>query len=129
MARCGGATLSWSLAVPGLRSAGGARRDHRGRLAAVHACRHGTGEERARDVLNTPRAAMRPNPGSTFAIDHSWYEERIVDHEDGSCSIDKTCVKELVDERFQDARETRVVGGHAQPNPAIRLRPIAWPSC
>jgi glycine/D-amino acid oxidase-like deaminating enzyme len=49
-------------------------------------------------VLNTPRAAMRPNPGSTFAIDHDWYEEHIVEHEDGSCSIDETYVKELVEE-------------------------------
>ncbi|WP_431917117.1 NAD(P)/FAD-dependent oxidoreductase [Nonomuraea jabiensis] len=49
-------------------------------------------------VLNTPRAAMRPNPGSTFAIDHSWYEEHIVEHEDGSCSIDEAYVKELLAE-------------------------------
>ena len=25
-------------------------------------------------VMNTPRAAVRPNPGSTFALDHDWYE-------------------------------------------------------
>ncbi|WP_433511998.1 NAD(P)/FAD-dependent oxidoreductase [Nonomuraea sp. CA-143628] len=49
-------------------------------------------------VLNTPRAAMRPNPGSTFAIDHSWYEEQITEHDDGSCSIDEKYVKELVAE-------------------------------
>ncbi|MEV6153350.1 FAD-binding oxidoreductase [Nonomuraea sp. NPDC052129] len=49
-------------------------------------------------VLNTPRAAMRPNPGSTFAIDHSWYEEHITEHDDGSCSIDEKYVKELVAE-------------------------------
>lgn len=49
-------------------------------------------------VLNTPRAAMRPNPGSTFAIDHSWYEEHITEHADGSCSIDEKYVKELVAE-------------------------------
>ncbi|MBT2233296.1 FAD-binding oxidoreductase [Nonomuraea sp. NEAU-A123] len=49
-------------------------------------------------VLNTPRAAMRPHPESRFAIDHSWYEEHIVEHEDGSCSIDEIYVKELVAE-------------------------------
>ncbi|MCA2220937.1 NAD(P)/FAD-dependent oxidoreductase [Nonomuraea aurantiaca] len=49
-------------------------------------------------VLNTPRAAMRPHPGSTFAIDHSWYEEHITEHDDGSCSIDEKYVKELVAE-------------------------------
>ncbi|MEU8142411.1 FAD-binding oxidoreductase [Nonomuraea sp. NPDC048901] len=49
-------------------------------------------------VLNTPRAAMRPNPGSTFAIDHSWYEEHITEHANGSCSIDEKYVKELIAE-------------------------------
>ncbi|MBA2815874.1 FAD-dependent oxidoreductase [Candidatus Pantoea persica] len=28
-------------------------------------------------VLNTPRAAVRPNPGNTLALDHDWYEEAI----------------------------------------------------
>jgi glycine/D-amino acid oxidase-like deaminating enzyme len=49
-------------------------------------------------VLNTPRAALRPNPGSTFAIDHSWYEEDIIEHEDGSFTIDESYVEELVGE-------------------------------
>ncbi|GAA2352552.1 NAD(P)/FAD-dependent oxidoreductase [Streptomyces violaceusniger] len=52
----------------------------------------------ARSVLNTPRVAMRPNPGETFAIDHSWYEDRIVEHEDGTWSIDEATVNELVGE-------------------------------
>ncbi|NUR94520.1 MAG: FAD-binding oxidoreductase [Kribbellaceae bacterium] len=49
-------------------------------------------------VLNTPRAAIRPNPGSTYAVDHSWYEEHIVEHDDGSYSIDERYVKELLAE-------------------------------
>ncbi|MEV6034168.1 hypothetical protein AB0L65_23650 [Nonomuraea sp. NPDC052116] len=65
---------------------------------AVHARRHGAVETEAVTVLNTPRAAMRPHPGSTFAIDHSWYEEHIVEHDDGSCSIDEAYVKELLAE-------------------------------
>jgi glycine/D-amino acid oxidase-like deaminating enzyme len=49
-------------------------------------------------VLNTPRAAVRPNPGGTLAIDHSWYEERIVENADGSYSIPGEVIEELTDE-------------------------------
>lgn len=49
-------------------------------------------------VLNTPRAAVRPNPGGTVAIDHSWYEDRIVENEDQSHSISTETVDELLDE-------------------------------
>jgi glycine/D-amino acid oxidase-like deaminating enzyme len=49
-------------------------------------------------VLNTPRAAVRPNPGSTVAIDHDWYEDRIVTHEDGTHDIPQETVDELVAE-------------------------------
>jgi len=49
-------------------------------------------------VLNTPRAAVRPNPGSTLAVDHDWYEEQIVEHEDGSFTVSEEVVQELLDE-------------------------------
>ena len=44
-------------------------------------------EHEVRAVMNTPRAAVRPNPGSTFALDHDWYEEHITEHADGTFSI------------------------------------------
>lgn len=68
----------------------------------------------AKTVLNTPRAAMRPNPGETFAIDHSWYEDRIVEHEDGTWSIDEATVKELTG-------EASALLGDAEP-----LTPASW---
>lgn len=49
-------------------------------------------------VLNTPRAAVRPNPGGTLALDHDWYEEHITEHSDGSFSIPDDVVQELADE-------------------------------
>ncbi|MFD4253749.1 NAD(P)/FAD-dependent oxidoreductase [Amycolatopsis thermoflava] len=49
-------------------------------------------------VLNTPRVALRPNPGGTFALDHHWYEDRITEAADGTCSIDESVVKELAAE-------------------------------
>lgn len=49
-------------------------------------------------VLNTPRAAVRPNPGGTLAIDHGWYEERIVEAADGSFSIPREVIDELTEE-------------------------------
>ncbi len=49
-------------------------------------------------VLNTPRVALRPNPGGTYVLDHSWYESRIVEDPDGTCRIDEAIVAELVDE-------------------------------
>ncbi|NIH81391.1 NAD(P)/FAD-dependent oxidoreductase [Amycolatopsis viridis] len=49
-------------------------------------------------VLNTPRVALRPNPGGTFALDHHWYEDRITEAADGTCTIDESVVKELVAE-------------------------------
>lgn len=51
-----------------------------------------------RVVLNTPRAAVRPNPGSTIAIDHDWYEDQIVTNEDGTYDIPQETVDELVAE-------------------------------
>lgn len=49
-------------------------------------------------VLNTPRAAARPNPGGTLALDHGWYEEQIVEEADGSFSLPKDVVQELTEE-------------------------------
>ncbi|WP_193105888.1 FAD-binding oxidoreductase [Brachybacterium sp. FME24] len=49
-------------------------------------------------VLNTPRAAVRPNPGGTFCVDHDWYVDQIVEHEDGRCTIDESVVTELLAE-------------------------------
>lgn len=49
-------------------------------------------------VLNTPRAAVRPNPGSTIAVDHDWYEDQIVTNEDGTYEIPRETVDELVAE-------------------------------
>ena len=48
--------------------------------------------------MNTPRAAVRPNPGNTFALDHDWYEESITEHADGTFSIPDEVVQELADE-------------------------------
>jgi len=47
-------------------------------------------------VMNTPRAAIRPNPGNTLAVDHDWYEEDIVAHADGRYSIDEAVVSQLM---------------------------------
>lgn len=55
-------------------------------------------EHGVKAVMNTPRAAVRPNPGSTFALDHDWYEEHITEHRDGSFSIADEVVQELADE-------------------------------
>lgn len=49
-------------------------------------------------VMNTPRAAVRPNPDSTLALDHDWYEEQITEHPDGTYSIPEAVVQELADE-------------------------------
>ena len=58
-------------------------------------------------VMNTPRAAVRPNPGSTFALDHDWYEEHITEHADGSFSIPDDVVQELADEASKLIAATR----------------------
>lgn len=49
-------------------------------------------------VLNTPRVAVRPNPGGTFALDHDWYTDRIAISATGEYTVDETVVKELVAE-------------------------------
>lgn len=72
-------------------------------------------------VLNTPRAAARPNPGGTLALDHGWYEEQIVEHPDGSFSIPEEVVQELTEEA------SRLLEGNPQLTPAswkIGRKPI-----
>jgi glycine/D-amino acid oxidase-like deaminating enzyme len=71
-------------------------------------------EHDVRAALNTPRAAVRPNPGSTLALDHDWYEERITEHGDGSFSIPDGVVQELADEA------SKLIAG----NP--KLKPASW---
>lgn len=55
-------------------------------------------EHGLRAVLNTPRVAMRPNPGNTLALDHDWYEAAITEHPDGSYTVPRAVVDELVSE-------------------------------
>ncbi|GLR08499.1 D-amino-acid oxidase [Mixta theicola] len=49
-------------------------------------------------VMNTPRAAVRPNPGNTLAVDHDWYEEHITSVGDGEYRIPEPVVQELLNE-------------------------------
>jgi len=65
-------------------------------------------------VMNTPRAALRPNPGGTFALDHDWYEEHITEHADGSFSIPDEVVQELADEA------SKLIEGNPE------LKPASW---
>ncbi|SEQ39370.1 FAD-binding oxidoreductase [Arthrobacter sp. OV608] len=65
-------------------------------------------------VMNTPRAAVRPNPGGTFALDHDWYEEHITEHADGSFSIPDGVVQELADEA------SKLIAGNPE------LKPASW---
>ena len=72
-------------------------------------------------VLNTPRAAVRPNPGSTIAIDHDWYEDQIVAKEDGTYQVPSDTVDELV------AEAARLYSGDTEIKAAgwkIGLKPI-----
>lgn len=50
-----------------------------------------------RAVLNTPRVAVRPGPGSTLSIDADWAaDEGVTIREDGSYAIDASVVDALV---------------------------------
>jgi glycine/D-amino acid oxidase-like deaminating enzyme len=69
-------------------------------------------ENSLKAVLNTPRAAARPNPGGTLALDHGWYEEQIVEAEDGSFTIPEAVVNELAEEA------SRLLGGNPPLTPA-----------
>jgi glycine/D-amino acid oxidase-like deaminating enzyme len=71
-------------------------------------------DHEVRAVMNTPRAAIRPNPGNTFALDHDWYEEHITEHEDGSFSVPDDIVQELADEA------SKLIAGNPE------LKPASW---
>jgi len=71
-------------------------------------------EHDVRTVMNTPRAAARPNPGSTFALDHDWYEEHIAEHTDGTFSIPDEVVQNLADEA------SKLIAGNPD------LKPASW---
>lgn len=68
-------------------------------------------EHQVTTVMNTPRAAVRPNPGNTFALDHDWYEDRITEHEDGSFSIPDEVIQELADE------SSKLIAGNPSSSP------------
>ncbi|MEQ4530246.1 MAG: FAD-binding oxidoreductase [Mixta sp.] len=55
-------------------------------------------DTRIEAVMNTPRAAVRPNPGGTLAVDHDWYEEHISRSAEGEYRIPEPVVQELLDE-------------------------------
>ncbi|MFB4373702.1 FAD-binding oxidoreductase [Agrobacterium sp. CR_3] len=62
-----------------------------------------------RAVLNTPRVAVRPGPGSTFSLDADWAaDEGVRVHADGSYDIDNAAVAELL------AEASKVMEGHPQ---------------
>jgi glycine/D-amino acid oxidase-like deaminating enzyme len=65
-------------------------------------------------VMNTPRAAVRPNPGNTLALDHDWYEESITEHGDGTFSIPEDVVQELANEA------SKLLAGNPE------LKPASW---
>jgi glycine/D-amino acid oxidase-like deaminating enzyme len=71
-------------------------------------------DHKVKAVMNTPRAAVRPNPGSTFALDHDWYEEDITEHADGSFSIPDEVVQELA------AEASKLLAGSPE------LKPASW---
>jgi glycine/D-amino acid oxidase-like deaminating enzyme len=78
-------------------------------------------EHELRSVLNTPRVAIRPNPGGTLALDHDWYEDRLVDYGDGTFGVDEEVVEALA------AEASRLLAGHPEVKPAswrVGYKPI-----
>ncbi|MBT2514973.1 FAD-binding oxidoreductase [Arthrobacter sp. ISL-30] len=71
-------------------------------------------EHSLESVLNTPRAAVRPNPGSTLALDHDWYKEHITEYSDGTFGIPDEVVQELADEA------SKLIAGNPE------LKPASW---
>lgn len=72
-------------------------------------------------VLNTPRAAIRPNPGGTIAVDHDWYEEFIEGDENSGYRIDEKVISELLTEA------SKLIHGSPKLEPEthkIGLKPI-----
>ena len=55
-------------------------------------------EKNIKVVMNTPRVALRPNPGKTLALDHDWYESSITLDNKGEYTIPEAVVNELVEE-------------------------------
>ncbi|ARU92322.1 NAD(P)/FAD-dependent oxidoreductase [Tatumella citrea] len=49
-------------------------------------------------VFNTPRVALRPNPGQTLALDHSWYVDDICQQQDGSFTLSPQIPDRLLEE-------------------------------
>jgi glycine/D-amino acid oxidase-like deaminating enzyme len=61
-----------------------------------------------RAVLNTPRVAIRPAPGSTFVLDSAWSEEEVEVHADGTWSYRESTVAGLL------AEASNVLEGHPE---------------
>ncbi|MHA6310071.1 NAD(P)/FAD-dependent oxidoreductase [Pantoea sp. S-LA4] len=72
-------------------------------------------------VLNTPRAAVRPNPGNRFALDHDWYEADIQPLADGEYRIDEQVVAQLAQEASRLLRGDRPLKAESWK---IGLKPI-----
>ena len=49
-------------------------------------------------VMNTPRAAIRPNPAGSLAVDHDWYEAYIEGDDNSGYQISEVVIEELLDE-------------------------------
>jgi glycine/D-amino acid oxidase-like deaminating enzyme len=64
-----------------------------------------------RAVLNTPRIAIRPGPGNTFALDSAWSEEEVEHLPDGSYGVKKETLEGLL------AEASKVLEG----NPKLEL--------
>jgi glycine/D-amino acid oxidase-like deaminating enzyme len=64
-----------------------------------------------RAVLNTPRIAIRPGPGNTFALDSAWSEEEVEVRQDGSYGVKEETLEGLL------AEASKVIEG----NPKLEL--------
>jgi glycine/D-amino acid oxidase-like deaminating enzyme len=64
-----------------------------------------------RAVLNTPRIAIRPGPGNTFALDSAWSEEEVELRQDGSYGVKEETLEGLL------AEASKVIEG----NPNLEL--------
>ena len=51
-----------------------------------------------RAVLNTPRVAIRPEPGGGFVLDSAWSEEEVRIHDDGTYSVEDDTLRRLLAE-------------------------------
>ncbi|MCZ4059373.1 FAD-binding oxidoreductase [Pantoea sp. LMR881] len=78
-------------------------------------------EQRLKTVLNTPRAAVRPNPGKRYALDHDWYENDIKLQSDGSYQINESVVAQLAQEASKLLRGDAALIPHSWK---LGLKPI-----